>query len=88
MESIIIELHYDYFISMYLLPYSIMNDNKNKNNNNNLKLFHCPGRFRCLATPAFDFNFLEFLTLGIFTIIFNNNDNNNNNHNNIVNLKK
>ena len=26
-----------------------------------------PGRFRCIATPAFDFNFFELLTLGIFT---------------------
>jgi len=31
------------------------------NNNNNNK------RFRCLSTPAFDFNFFELLTLGIFT---------------------
>jgi len=26
-----------------------------------------PERLRCLATPAFDFNFFELLTLGIFT---------------------
>jgi len=36
------------------------------------RLFFCcpgvPGRFRCLAIPAFDFNFFELLTLGgIFT---------------------
>ena len=28
--------------------------------------FRCP-RLRCLAIPAFDFNFLELLTLGVFT---------------------
>jgi len=52
------------------------------------RLFRCPcvqGRFRCLATPAFDFNFFELLTLGIFTTEGEKKKkNNNNNRKNVV----
>jgi len=40
-------------------------NNNNNNNNNNINVV--PGRFRCKATAAFDFNFFELSTLVICT---------------------
>jgi len=48
----------------YTLNTDIENNNNNNNNNNNAVDTQC---FKCLATPDFDFNFFELLTLGIFT---------------------
>jgi len=68
-----------------IVSFHFNNNNNSSNSNNSVsRLFCCPwvpGQFRCLATPAFDFNFFELLTLRIFTtegkkiIIISNNNN-------------